>query len=112
METLARGEDTGIMNEPLYRVWITGEERPRPWYKDHAGTLGGRRTHGQARASTGKTFYLNATGLGHATGPGDVSVCLQPAHGRHRLWPLGRLWWRIARPCHRPAPRGRPIPLL
>ncbi len=31
------GEDTGIMKEPLYRVWITGEERPRPWYKDHAG---------------------------------------------------------------------------
>ena len=25
------------MKEPLYRVWITGEERPRPWYKDHAG---------------------------------------------------------------------------
>jgi predicted acyl esterase len=33
------GEETGIMAEPLYRVWITGEERPRPFYEpDHAGS--------------------------------------------------------------------------
>lgn len=33
------GENTGIMDEPLYRAWITGEERPRPYYlPDHAGS--------------------------------------------------------------------------
>lgn len=33
------GEDTGIMDEPLYRFWITGEERPGPYYfPDHAGS--------------------------------------------------------------------------
>jgi putative CocE/NonD family hydrolase len=32
-------EDTGIMDEPLYRVWITGEERPRPYYQPgHVGS--------------------------------------------------------------------------
>lgn len=31
------GEETGIMAEPLYRVWITGEEKPRPAYATHAG---------------------------------------------------------------------------
>lgn len=30
-------EQTGIMDEPLYRVWITAEERPRPAYPEHAG---------------------------------------------------------------------------
>lgn len=31
------GEATGIMDEPQYRVFAIGEERPRPWYKSHAG---------------------------------------------------------------------------
>ena len=47
------GEDTGIMAEPMYRVWITGEERPKAWYIQHAGT-GRQRINGQARALTGR----------------------------------------------------------
>ncbi len=33
------GEPTGIMSEPMYRVWIGDAERPRPfYYPQHAGT--------------------------------------------------------------------------
>ncbi|MGE0211750.1 MAG: CocE/NonD family hydrolase [Parvibaculaceae bacterium] len=32
-----KGEDTGVLQEPDLRVWITGEEPPRPWYGEHAG---------------------------------------------------------------------------
>ena len=64
------GEDTGIMREPMYRVWIGGEERPRPWYKDHAGHWGAETQWPSPRIDW-QTRYLNASGLGTApeTGP-------------------------------------------
>ena len=58
------GEDTGIMNEPLYRVWIGGEERSRPWYKDHAGCWAAEDQWPSPRIDW-QTRHLNATGLGH-----------------------------------------------
>jgi hypothetical protein len=30
-------EATGIMDEPIYRAWVGGAERPRPYYPEHAG---------------------------------------------------------------------------
>jgi putative CocE/NonD family hydrolase len=32
-----KGIDTGIMDEPPYRVWMTEPETPRPWYENHPG---------------------------------------------------------------------------
>ena len=102
------GEDTGIMNEPLYRVWITGEERPRPWYKDHAGSWAAEEAWPSPRIDW-QEFYLNETGLEPSARAWARHVGLFAGHGRHGLWPLGRLWRQIARSCHRPAPRRRPV---
>jgi predicted acyl esterase len=58
------GEETGIMNEPQYRVWITGEERPRPFYvPDHAGSWAAEDSWPSPRIRD-ETRFLNATGLG------------------------------------------------
>jgi hypothetical protein len=56
-------EDTGIMQEPLYRVWITAAERPRAWYKNHAGSWAAEEIWPSPRIEL-QTRYLNATGLG------------------------------------------------
>ena len=63
------GEDTGIMREPLYRVWMTAEQRPRPWYKTHAGNWAAETEWPSPRIDW-QTRYLNATGLGRAAQAG------------------------------------------
>jgi uncharacterized protein len=69
------GEDTGIMAEPLYRVWVTGEERPRPWYKDHAGSWAAEDAWPSPRIAW-RTLYLNASGLApEPIGGGTLSMC-------------------------------------
>src|SRR5258706_2598919 len=32
-----KGIDTGIMDEPCYRVWMLEPDAPRPWYETHPG---------------------------------------------------------------------------
>lgn len=59
------GEATGIMQEPMYRVWVTGEERPRPWYRNHAGSWAAEEAWPSPRIGW-QTRYLNASGLGLA----------------------------------------------
>jgi uncharacterized protein len=72
------GEATGIMDEPLYRVWITGEERPRPWYKTHAGHWAAEDIWPSPRIEW-QTFYLNASGLGAASEMGRTLAMSSPA---------------------------------
>ena len=48
------GEATGIMDEPLYRVWITGEERPRPFVHGPCRARGRPRKRGHRRASSAR----------------------------------------------------------
>jgi hypothetical protein len=72
------GEDTGIMREPLYRVWITGEERPRPWYKNHAGSWAAEESWPSTRIQW-QTRYLNAAGLGQRPAPGGSLSVSSPA---------------------------------
>jgi predicted acyl esterase len=63
------------MNEPLYRVWISGEERPHPWYKDHAGHWVAEEQWPSPRINW-QDYYLNETGLASRTMPGrEMSVC-------------------------------------
>jgi putative CocE/NonD family hydrolase len=58
------GEDTGIMAEPRYRVWITGEERPRPFYlPDHAGSWAAEDEWPSPRIEW-RRLHLNVGGLG------------------------------------------------
>jgi hypothetical protein len=56
------GEATGIMDEPLYRVWITGEERPKPWYNEHAGSWAAEEAWPSPRIAW-RALWLNASGL-------------------------------------------------
>lgn len=77
------GEETGIMDEPLYRVWVTGEERPQPFYlPNHAGSWAGEHAWPSPRIER-RTLYLNAAGLGvdAARGPA-LSVCSPVTAGR------------------------------
>lgn len=77
------GEDTGIMDEPLYRVWITGEERPRPFYlPDHAGAWAAEDQWPSPRIER-RVMHLNAGGLGIEAAPGpSLSVCSPATAGR------------------------------
>ena len=77
------GEDTGIMAEPLYRVWITGEERPRPFYlPDHAGRWAAEDEWPSPRIEW-RRLHLNAGGLGReAAGGKTLAVCSPATAGR------------------------------
>lgn len=77
------GEATGIMNESLYRVWITGEERPRPFYlPDHAGRWAAEDEWPSPHMER-RTLHLNASGLGTDAVSGENrSVCSPANAGR------------------------------
>jgi putative CocE/NonD family hydrolase len=77
------GEDTGIMQEPLYRAWITGEERPRPFYlPDHAGCWAAEDEWPSPRIERQRMF-LNASGLeGEPREGGALSVRSLATAGR------------------------------
>jgi hypothetical protein len=72
------GEETGIMEEPLYRVWITGEERPAPRYKVHAGRWAAEE-HWPSPRIAWQTRYLNASGLGRERADGEPLSGSSPA---------------------------------
>jgi uncharacterized protein len=72
------GEDTGIMQEPMYRVWITGEERPRPWYKNHAGSWAAEEAWPSPRIDW-QVRYLNSSGLGERPEHGPAMSHRAPA---------------------------------
>ena len=72
------GEATGIMDESLYRLWITGEERPRPWYKDHAGHWATEAAWPSPRIDW-QTRYLNDAGMGKSPVTGSTRSMSCPA---------------------------------
>jgi len=77
------GEDTGIMAEPLLRVWITAEERPRPYYlPDHAGSWAAEDAWPSPRIER-RILHLGENTLG-SDEPADLSlsVCSPPTAGR------------------------------
>ncbi|CDX51405.1 conserved hypothetical protein [Mesorhizobium plurifarium] len=72
-------EDTGIMDEPLYRVWITGEERPQPFYlPDHAGSWAAEDQWPSPRIER-RVLHLNAAGLSGGAAPGATLSVRSPA---------------------------------
>jgi uncharacterized protein len=73
------GEDTGIMAEPLYRVWITAEERPQPFFlPNHAGCWAAEEKWPSPRIER-RRFHLNATGLGEKAASGTSLSVRSPA---------------------------------
>ncbi len=74
------GEETGIMDEPQYRVWITAEERPKPFYfPDHRGHWVAEPSWPSANVRM-ETYHLNDGGtLGAAPRPGERRSIRPPA---------------------------------
>jgi putative CocE/NonD family hydrolase len=73
------GEATGIMEEPLYRVWITGEERPQPFYlPDHAGSWAAEDQWPSPRIERRK-LHLNRNSLGRYSDEGGTLSVRSPA---------------------------------
>lgn len=73
------GEDTGIMDEPLYRVWVTGEERPQPFYlPNHAGNWAAEDQWPSPRIER-RALHLNAAGLSNEPAPGATLSVRSPA---------------------------------
>ncbi len=72
-------EPSLIMDEPLYRVWIGTEERPRPWYENHPGTWVAEDTW-PSQHIYWRTRYLNERGLGETAMPGHELGLSCPAN--------------------------------
>ncbi len=73
------GEDTGIMDEPLYRIFVIGEERPKPFYlPGHAGSWAAEDAWPSPRIER-RTLHLNAGGLGSEAVPGATLSVRSPA---------------------------------
>jgi uncharacterized protein len=73
-----KGEDTGIMSEPLYRVYVIGEERPRPCYPSHAGYWVAEEEWPSPRIDW-QTLHLNSNGLSKEQRPGPAVSGRSPA---------------------------------
>ena len=74
------GEETGIMDEPLYRAWITGEERPKPFYlPDHAGSWAAEDEWPSPRIER-RRLHLNAAGLGQEAAKSETRSVRSPAN--------------------------------
>ncbi len=74
------GEETGIMSEPIYRVWITGEEPPRPYYlPDHAGSWAAEDQWPSPRIER-RTMHLNRGSLDAVRGEAGSMAVRSPAN--------------------------------
>ena len=72
------GEATGIMDEPQYRIYVIGEETPRPWYKTHAGHWVAEDSWPSPRIDW-RTLYLNDGALRRTPEPGAELSVRSPA---------------------------------
>ena len=65
-----KGQDTGIMAEPMYRVWMQDTAPARPYYKERPGRWVAEPSWPSPNIKT-KRLSLNADGLGEKPGAGD-----------------------------------------
>ncbi|WP_119392858.1 CocE/NonD family hydrolase [Taklimakanibacter lacteus] len=72
------GEATGIMDEPQYRLYAIGEERPRPWYKSHEGRWIAEASWPSPRIQW-QTRWLNPNSLGARPETGSILSVRSPA---------------------------------
>jgi putative CocE/NonD family hydrolase len=72
-----KGEDTGIMDEPMLRVWINDPENPQPFFVRHAGRWVTEASWPSPRIHT-RTLYLNAHRLAEHPEPGEALLLRSP----------------------------------
>lgn len=70
-----KGQDTGIMDEPMYRVWMQQSVPPSTCYLERPGRWVGEESWPSSRIDP-QVMSLNATGtLGGPPGSGDRAIC-------------------------------------
>ena len=72
-----KGEDTGIMREPMLRVWMQEDVPARPWYAVCPGRWVGEERWPSPRIAT-RTLHLNPEGLGRKPGRDVPRVAASP----------------------------------
>ncbi len=72
-----KGEDTGIMDEPLLRVWMEDWIVPEPFHEERPGRWVAETEWPSPRISTRK-WYLNVLSLGEEAGPDDAMRIRSP----------------------------------
>ncbi len=72
------GEATGIMDEPMLRVWLSGQEQPAAAYDMHEGRWAGERMWPSANAAPQKLF-LNRGKLNPVAEPAAALTIRSPA---------------------------------
>ena len=72
-----KGKDTGIMAEPLYRVWMQDTVRPQAHYVERPGRWVAEEAWPSPRIAM-KRLYLNGDGLGESAAPESTLVAATP----------------------------------
>jgi uncharacterized protein len=68
-----KGRDTGVMEEPLLRVWMQDWVEPRPFFTERPGRWVGEPSW-PAQSVEARSFALNGGGLNEQAGP-EVELC-------------------------------------
>ena len=66
-----KGKDTGVMDEPEYRVWMQESIEPKTFYDTRPGRWVAEDTWPSSRV-VGKSYALNQDGLSEVAGDGDA----------------------------------------
>jgi uncharacterized protein len=72
-----KGRDTGVMDEPMLRVWMQDWVEPRPFYAERPGRWVGEQSW-PAPSVEARSFALNGAGLDERAGP-EVELCHEGA---------------------------------
>ena len=74
-----KGKDTGIMDEPQYRVWMQESIKPLPFYDERPGRWVAEPTWPSPRIQHAE-WFLNAEGLSLTAGPTQSCLIQTPQH--------------------------------
>ncbi len=74
-----KGKDTGIMEEPEYRVWMQQSIKPLPFYDQRPGRWVSEPSWPSPRIQT-RTFFLNLGGLDETPEPHSYIEIRTPQH--------------------------------
>ncbi len=71
-----KGIDTGIMAEPMYRVWMLEPKAPRPWFATHPGRWVAEEVWPSPRIAA-KSYHLTPGGLAARPATREEVLCVR-----------------------------------